>query len=229
MGFLLNHCRFGKLSSEIIDQCQPYHCKNDADINSFFHHGTKDNYADYEKERMAVSHCFFTEEAAPRMVCAFSLSSTALRVDYLPGRQRNAFNRKKRIPNNKRRSQYPATLIGQLCVFDGFGAHSFSYGDVGKEMMDLIKTMALVSNNDVASRYLIVDASNNQNVLDYYRSNGFEFLFESESEEISFMRSDRKQDSLCQRIKALICRSKEEFEKKLKTRLMYFDLILLKA
>lgn len=40
------------------------------------------------------------------------LSNTALRAAPLPKSQRNRFNRT--IPNAKRRSQYPAILIGQL-------------------------------------------------------------------------------------------------------------------
>ena len=54
MGFLLEHCLFDRLSSEIIKQCKSYVCKKDDNINAFFHDDTKDNYADYENELMGL-------------------------------------------------------------------------------------------------------------------------------------------------------------------------------
>lgn len=71
-------------------------------------------------------------------------------------------------------------------------------------MMDLIKTIAINPENATAARYLVADAVNNPKVLEYYRNNGFEFLFASDEEEM-----DCLQKSTCQ------------------TRLMFFDLILL--
>lgn len=208
MGYLSDNCLFDRLASDIINQCQPYSCKKDADIDSFFHDNTKDNYADYNTEMMGYSHCFYTDVSEynekhpdspvkPELVCAFSLSNSSLRTAPLPNNKRNKFNRA--IPNAKRRSQYPAILIGRLCVFDKFRHHN-----VGGEMMDLIKTIAINPENATAARYLVADAVNNPKVLEYYRNNGFEFLFASDEEEM-----DCLQKSTCQ------------------TRLMFFDLILL--
>ena len=116
MGYLLDNCRFGRLTSEIINQCQPYTCSKNADIDSFFHDNTPDNYRDYRLEMMGTTHCFFTDEkdntTQPKMVCAFSLSNSSLRTDILPNNRRNRLNRS--IPNAKRRFQYPAILIGEL-------------------------------------------------------------------------------------------------------------------
>ena len=84
MSFLLDNCLFGRLTPEIINRCQPYSCIKDSDIDSFFHKNTKDNFVDYSSEMMAYSHCFYTNEKIPRMVCAFSLSNSALRTDILP-------------------------------------------------------------------------------------------------------------------------------------------------
>lgn len=36
MGFLLDNCHFDRLTSEIINQCQPYTCSKDSGIDSFF-------------------------------------------------------------------------------------------------------------------------------------------------------------------------------------------------
>ena len=218
MGYLLEHCQYGRLSPEIIDQCQPYKCSNNPDIDSFFHEGKEDNYTDYLNEMMGYSHCFYTDEEHPQMVCAFSLSNTALRIDVLPKGKRNKFN--KSIPNPKRRSQYPAILIGQLCIFDGFGNHVF-HQNIGNEMMDLIKTMAIDKENSCAARYLIVDAVNTHNVIEFYKRNGFVFLFESDEEELKYLRGKSFSKSIfkCHKKAHLFC----------KTRLMFFDLILLKT
>lgn len=208
MGYLLDNCLFDRLTSDIIYQCQPYSCEKDADIDSFFHSNTKDNFADYQNEMMGYSHCFYTDVSdynsthpesprQPELVCAFSLSNSALRTAPLPNPKRNRFN--KSIPNAKRRSQYPAILIGQLCVFD-----KFRHLDVGREMMNLIKTLAINPDNTSAARFLVVDALNTPKVLEYYRNNGFDFLFSSDDEEMN-------------------CLHKASCP----TRLMYFDLIVL--
>lgn len=218
MSFLLEHCLFDRLSSDIIKQCKPFVCKKDHEIDSFFHDDNKDNYFDYNSEMMGYSHCFYTNSDSPEMVCAFSLSNTALRTAPLPKTKRNRFNRG--IPNTKRRSQYPAILIGQLCVFD-----DFAHKDIGKELMDLIKTIAINPENSCAARYLVVDAVNKPKVISYYKDNGFEFLFSSDEEEMECLHQ-LPNDNWIQKLKR--CFSKEEKpENKCSTRLMYFDLILL--
>lgn len=207
----MDNCRFGRLTSEIINQCQPYTCSKNADIDSFFHDNTPDNYRDYWLEMMGTTHCFFTDEkdntTQPKMVCAFSLSNSSLRTDILPNNRRNRLNRS--IPNAKRRFQYPAILIGELCVFDGFGHKTFGY-NIADEMMNLIKTIAIDPDNNSSSRYLIVDALNSPEVIEYYKRNGFEFLFASDEEELEHLRSGHSSD-------VQNCR----------TRLMFFDLVVL--
>ena len=214
MGFLLDNCHFDRLTSEIIDQCQPYTCSKDSGIDSFFHLGNEDNFQDYHEEMMSNSHCFYTDEENPRMVCAFSLASSALRTDTLPNNKRNKFNRP--IPNSKRRSQYPAILIGQLCIFDGFGQKTFGH-NIGDEMMDLIKTMVIDPENDNAARYIVVDAINKPEVIDYYSRNGFEFLFTSDEEELAGLHGYNPEEFI-----------ENDETPKCKTRLMFFDLIVLR-
>lgn len=218
MGYLLDKCLFGRLTTEIIEQCLPYKCSKDIDIDSFFHNGTKDNYSDYNKEMMGYSHCFYTDSTNPELVCAFSLSNTTLRTAPLPSNRKNRFN--KSIPNNKRRSQYPAILIGQLCVFD-----KFSHMNIGVEMMDLIKTLAIEETNNCAARYLVVDAVNTDKVLSFYEKNGFKYLFSSDKEESECLHNVA-QETCFQKLKRVFTRQPAPTVE-CKTRLMYFDLILL--
>ena len=76
-------------------------------------------------------------------------------------------------------------------------SHSFSCGD---------KWMLLPSNL-TACRYLTVDAYNNEATLKFYEANGFKPLFSSDKQEKEYIGLQQ--------------------EKELKTRLMYFDLMLL--
>lgn len=125
------------------------------------------------------------------------------------------------------RSQYPAILIGQLCVFDGFG-YNLVKEHVSDEMMDLIKTMAINPDNDSAARYIVVDAVNQSNVIDSYKRNGFDFLFESDEEELECLRGYenlKNQEPLVNDSNGF---SENKRKPICKTRLMWFDLILLK-
>ena len=215
MGYLNDNCLFDRLTLEIINQCQPYACSKNSGIDSFFHVDNEDNFQDYHDEMMSNSHCFYTDEKNPRMVSAFSLASSALRIDTLAKNERKKFNKHNDIPFSKRRSQYPAILISQLCIFDGFGQKAFGH-NIGDEMMDLIKTMVMNPENDNAARFLVVDAINTPEVLDYYQRNGFEFLFTSDEEELKGLRGYNP-DELLEGEELPVC----------KTRLMFFDLIVL--
>lgn len=94
--------------------------------------------------------------------------------------------------------------------------------------MDLIKTMAINPDNDFAVRYLVVDAINTPNVLGYYKRNGFEFLFESDEEELKCLRGYDSGESIIAKVKELFHFVNKRETPVCKTRLMLFDLILLK-
>ena len=63
-----------------------------------------------------------------------------------------------------------------------------------------------------AARYLVVDAVNNPKVIRFYEDNGFVMLFESDQQELEYLHGGRNADEIA------VCR----------TRLMFFDLIVLK-
>jgi ribosomal protein S18 acetylase RimI-like enzyme len=66
----------------------------------------------------------------------------------------------------------------------------------------------LFPSNLTACRYLTVDAYNNEAALNFYEANGFKTIFSSETQEKEYVGLP--------------------LDKELKTRLMYFDLILSK-
>ena len=199
---MLEQCDFMELTEEVLQQCKGFICK-DEDITEFFAH----DYADYAYQLLGKSYCFVKPETS-EIVCAFTVANSSVKVDSLPSNLRNKLNRK--IPNAKRRPQYPAVLVGQLAVSDLFSGHH-----VGDELLDFIKSWFIDPLNKTGCRYVIVDAVNHQKVFEYYQRNGFKFLFSSDEEEWTFLHN--KGQASTTPIEPM------------KTRLMYFDLIYLRT
>ena len=199
---MLEQCDFMELTEEVLQQCKGFTCK-DEDITEFF---TQD-YADYAYQLLGKSYCFVKPDTS-EIVCAFTVANSSVKVDSLPSNLRNKLNRK--IPNAKRRPQYPAVLVGQLAVSDLFSGHH-----VGYELLDFIKSWFIDPLNKTGCRYVIVDAVNHPKVFEYYQRNGFKFLFSSDEEEWTFLHN-----------KGLEQTTPIE---PMKTRLMYFDLIYLRT
>lgn len=125
----------------------------------------------------------------------------------MPKSKRNKLNRK--IPFSKQRSQYPAVLVAQLAIFDEFvGLH------LGKEVLDMIKAWFIDPLNKTGCRYLVVDAVNTPKVLQFYRDNGFDFIFSSDEEEMQYLSQ-------------AVCAEDGNIFRE--TRLMVFDLITIRS
>lgn len=199
---MLEQCDFMELTEEVLQQYKGFTCK-DEDITEFF---TQD-YADYAYQLLGKSYCFVKPDTS-EIVCAFTVANSSVKVDSLPSNLRNKLNRK--IPNAKRRPQYPAVLVGQLAVSDLFSGHH-----VGDELLDFIKSWFIDPLNKTGCRYVIVDAVNHPKVFEYYQRNGFRFLFSSDEEEWTFLHN-----------KGIEPTTPIE---PMKTRLMYFDLIYLRT
>ena len=182
--FLDSECEFWKMTESLSAQCQPYVCSKDEQINRFFH----EEFADYDYQMLGKTYCFVTSDKQ-KMVAAFTVANSSVRVDNMPKSKRYKLNRK--IPFSKQRSQYPAVLVAQLAVFD-----EFSGMNVGKEMVDFIKSWFINPLNKTGCRYIVVDAVNKPKVLQFYKDNGFDFIFSSDMEEMQYMsRSEQVIDS----------------------------------
>lgn len=106
------------------------------------------------------------------------------------------------IPHEKTLSSYPATLIGRL------GVNSiFRQKGIDSDVMTFIKQWIIASENKTGCRYLTVHAYNNEKTISFYEKNGFRCLFSTEKQEKEYIDLSEK--------------------KELKTRLMYYDLILI--
>jgi len=153
----------------------------------------------YERQLLGKSYCFRLDKENSIIVCVFTLSNSSIDTRNLPN------NRKKKlmenIPHEKSLSSYPAALIGRLGVDKEFGGKG-----VGTELLDFIKSWILDPSNKTACRYLTVDAYNNDRTLKFYEANGFKTIFSTDKQEKEYVGLPQ--------------------EKELKTKLMYFDLML---
>ena len=190
------------MTESLVTHCQPYCVSRDKHIDKFF----REEFTDYEYQLLGKTNCFVTREDQ-KIVAAFSVANSSVRVDDIPKSKRNKLNRK--IPFSKQRSQYPAVLVAQLAVFDEFAGKG-----VGREVLDLIKAWFIDPLNKTGCRYMIVDAVNTPKVLEFYRNNGFDFIFSSDEEEMRYMSKSVKVDDV------------NVFRE---TRLMIFDLMSLKT
>ncbi|KAF2518290.1 GNAT family N-acetyltransferase [Flavobacterium salilacus subsp. salilacus] len=157
---------------------------------------------DYSNQLMGKSYCFTLNQDSSQIVCSFTLSNDSIKTNFIPKSNKNKLNRK--IPNAKRMRSYPGVLIGRLGVNQDFVGKG-----IGRELMDFIKAWFIDSANKTGCRYLVVDAYNREKPISYYEKNGFQFLFNNEEEEKTYAGLNTNDI--------------------LNTRLMYFDLIVLKA
>lgn len=197
--FIREHCEFVEWSCPLIENCSNFSCKHDKDIEQFF----KTEFEYYDQQLLGKSYGFVKTKPTLELGAAFTVSNSMLPVVNFPKNIKNRINRQ--ISTPKRNSQYPAVLIGQLAVFDDFsGMH------IGDEVLSFIKGWFIEPLNKTGCRYVVVDAVNNDKVIDFYQRNGFKFIFDKIEDEIEYMKLDM------------------ELEYK-RTRLMYFDLIVLKS
>lgn len=155
----------------------------------------------YAFELLGKSYCFVHNDSPNKMVCAFSLSNDSIKLDLLPAARKNHI--KKRFPYAKHFKSYPGVLIGRLGV-----NKEFQRMGIGKELIDFIKAWFIDKQNKTGCRFVIVDAYNDERAMNFYKKNGFDTIYSTENQERLSTGSNVK---------------------KLKTRLMFFDLMLLNS
>jgi len=193
--FLESSCSFEVLDEELINSTKLFECSN-LDLNDFF----QNDCIAFANELMGKTYCFTLDSDSKNIVCSFTISNDGIKTSILP----NARKKKvlKNIPSQKRFKSYPAVLIGRLGV-----SKEFTSLGIGTELLNFIKSWFIERDNKTGCRFIIVDSYNTNEALNFYKKNGFNFLFSSEEQEKTA--TDVSNDS------------------QIKTRLMYFDLITL--
>jgi GNAT superfamily N-acetyltransferase len=156
----------------------------------------------YSNQLLGKTYCFTLDDNPHVIMCIFTISNDSIKANLLPKPRKNRLNR--RIPNQKHLHSYPGVLIGRIGVNKNYKRRG-----IGRELMDFIKSWFIDSANKTGCRFVIVDSYNEEEPLGYYVGNGFSYLFENEDDE-------KKYTGITT-------------EASLKTRLMYYDLIVLRS
>ena len=172
-------------------------------MNDFFCNDALNYYA----ELLGKTYCFTLDENPEIIICAFTISNDSIKTFNLP----NARKKKviKDIPRQKQMKSYPAVLIGRLGVHKNYRLVNDETDRTGKQLMNFIKSWFIDGANKTGCRFIVVDSYNEIKPLKYYSNNEFIPLFSNEEQEKEYtgIGSDAK----------------------LETRLLYFDLIMLKS
>lgn len=199
MNFLLDKCTLKMYDEEILENCIPFDCGN-KDLNDFF----ANDVLNYTSELLGKSYCFTLDEDENQIVAAFTVANDSIKTFYLPNARKKKVNTD--IPRVKQMKSYPAVMIGRLGVNVNFRNIEGEEKSIGDQLMDFIKAW-FIDSNKTGCRFIVVDSYNSEKPLRYYRRNKFIELFSSEEQEKEVSRIPITQE--------------------LKTRLLYFDLIIL--
>ncbi|MEW8202707.1 MAG: GNAT family N-acetyltransferase [Candidatus Thiodiazotropha endolucinida] len=135
---------------------------DDEDLNDFF---LTDSCAS-GSELLSVT--YLATNTKDETLAFFSVSNDSIKKESLTG---SRFKRvTKKIPREKRYSSMPAVKIGRL------GTNKlFQRQGIGTELLDFIKFW-FTHGNKTGCRFVIVDAYNKDEVTNFYKRNGFEYL-----------------------------------------------------
>jgi GNAT superfamily N-acetyltransferase len=193
----LGDCTLIPYDSIAISTCRPFICTNN-DLNEFF---SKDSIH-YSDQLLGKTYCFTLKTDPQFVVVAFTVANDSIKTTHLPNSRKKMVQ--ELIPRVKEMRSYPAVLIGRFGV-----TKEISGGGIGSEAIDFIKAWFINPKNKTGCRYVVVDAYNEDIPINFYKKNGFKFLFSTEEQEREYLKLPGSE--------------------KLKTRLMIFDLIILKS
>jgi hypothetical protein len=194
----LSDCTLGLYDASKVTSCHPFDCAH-KDLNEFFAKDTI-NYSD---QLLGKTYCFTLDSDDKTIIAAFTISNDSIKTTHLTSGPKSRVQKK--IPRVKINRSYPAVLIGRLGV-----NKTVVRTGIGCEVLNFIKAWFVDGKNKTGCRYVVVDAynENDQKAINFYKKNYFELLFTTEDQERDYLRLEK--DAV------------------LKTRLMYFDLIILK-
>lgn len=154
----LSFSRLNSISNTIGFNC------GDEDLNDFLFNDA----LLYQKELLTVTYLFSNNENKP--LAFFSVCNDALKDQDFE--KWNNISRK--VPNRKRRKDYPAIKIARL------GVDISTHGKkLGTQIIHFIKNW-FAHENKTGCRFLLVDAYNKVETLSFYESNGFAILTEKD-------------------------------------------------
>lgn len=195
---ITNDCSLIRIEEDLLSHCEIFTC-GASDLDEFLY---KDAMA-YENDLMGKTYCWLLKEDNTKIVGFVTLANASIQTTHLQNNPKRHLH--KNIAYNKQGRTYPAVLIGRIAVSKDYQGKDFR---TGTQMMDFIKKWFMAYDNKTGCRYVLVDAVNTPHTLAYYERNDFKPLFRQEKDEREFYHIND--------------------EDELKTRMYYFDLLLLK-
>lgn len=196
---LLAACDIHQATAQKLAACKSFSC-DDEDLDEFF---AKDSLV-YRKKLLGKTYLVCPKDDPTTIITAFSLSNDSIRItNRLTDEYKEQFLEDAEL-RDKTMKRFPGVLIGRLGTNIDFARKGYA-----SAVMDFIKTLFRL-NNRTGCRFLIVDAKNRPEALNYYEKNGFKYLIEDEKLEAKYVGIGVGHLPL-------------------NTRLMYFDLLNLKV
>lgn len=186
-------------TKEVAEYCDPFYC-GDAELDFFF----AQQVFLYQEELLCKAYCWINKDNDKKIIAIATFSYDGIKSYTLDNSSRNSLQRK--IPYRKHHRSYPAMLIGRLGVSKDYQGKGLN---VGSQLMETIKDLCIDEDGMGICRYLLVDAYNTEATLHYYVKNGFKPLYKTEASEREVFDIPK--------------------DESLKSRIMYFDLKLLKS
>lgn len=189
--------KFYKMTQGLLNRSLIFSC-GDSDLDDFF----ANEALLYDERLMGKTYCYVKELDFEHqgkdleIVAAFTVANDSLRIYDLPNSRRKKMLKQ---TDGKHLKRYPGVLLGRLGV-----NQKYQHNHYGSEILKEIKRWFCDAENKTGCRFVIVDALNCDRVINFYENNGFLHLFSSEKQEASYEDNSNN--------------------KKLATRLMYFDL-----
>ena len=191
----LSDFSFSTLGNPICD-LSGFYCGS-KDINDIFHNDAMD----YQQEMFGKTYLFTPRNNLNVVAAAFTVSNASIFTRLLPNSRQKKVGYE--VHHSKGQVNYPAVLLGRLGVDLRFKGH-----DIGSQIVEFVAQWFAGPDNKSGCRHLIVDAYNEERLLNFYADCGLNPIFSSEEQERKYRQIND--------------------DKRLETRLLYRDLILLK-
>ena len=138
----------------------------DEELNDFLLNDAKN----YLSQMLAVTYLLENETD---IIAYFCLSNDNLKREVstnLTELEKTIWNQlSRKIPNRKRRGNYPAIKIGRLAV-----AKKYTGNGIGRIIINIVRSLYMEENQRSGCRFITVDA--NANAFHFYEKNGFSFI-----------------------------------------------------
>ena len=169
------------------------------EVNTFF----RNEAIAYQDELFGKSYFLCNPNDWTDVAAGFTVANASIFTKRLSNSRRKKVG--KEVHHEKGMINYPAVLLAQLGVDKRYkGFH------LGAQIIDFVAYWFTSDDNKSGCRHLIVDAYDNPKLLEFYQNNGLQMFFSSAEQEMEYRNWSSDVDG------------------KLRTRLMYKDMILLR-